>query len=371
MTGRTRVLWVAKGLGRGGAEKLLVTGAAHLDHARFEVEVAYLLPWKDQLVLDLTSRGLRVHCLQQEGPADLRWVPRLRRLVHEGRFDIVHTHMPVPAVAARLVSGKVRLVHTEHNVWQRYRRPTYWANALTFRRNAAVIAVSDAVAQSMRPGLLPRPPATTEVLLHGVEHGALRSGPAARSAARTALGLPAEAPVIGTVANFTPKKDQRTLLAAFAEVRRAHPEARLVMIGSGPLEEVLRQQVRSLGLGDAVLMPGSRDDVLDLLPAFDVFTLSSLHEGLSIALIEALGSGVPAVCTRVGGVHEALRDGVDGLLVPAASAHALAEALARLLDDPGLRARYAANAVEGARRFDIGVAVERIEEIYDEVLARR
>ena len=77
------------------------------------------------------------------------------------------------------------------------------------------------------------------------------------------------------------------------------------------------------------------------------------------------------MCTRVGGVHEAMREGVDGLLVPAASPVALAEALCRLLADDALRARCAANAVEGARRFDIGVAVERIEAIYDEVLARR
>ena len=191
MTARTRVLWLAKGLGRGGAEKLLVTGAAHLDHERFEVEVAYLLPVKDALVPELTSRGLRVHCLQQQGPTDLRWVPRLRRLIRDGRFDVVHTHMPVPAVAARLVSGKAALVHTEHNVWQRYRRPTYWANALTFRRNDAVIAVSQAVADSMRSALLPRPPATTEVLLHGVEHGALRSGlTPAPPGAQCRAGLP-------------------------------------------------------------------------------------------------------------------------------------------------------------------------------------
>ncbi len=107
-----------------------------------------------------------------------------------GRFDLVHTHMPVPAVAARLVAGaSTAVVHTEHNVWQRYRRPTYWANALTYRRNDAVIAVSEAVAASMDPRRLPKPPATVEVaasrrraLRHAVGSRARASGQAAARA---------------------------------------------------------------------------------------------------------------------------------------------------------------------------------------------
>lgn len=368
----TRVLWLAKGLGRGGAEKLLVTGAAHVDRERFEVEVAYLLPWKDALVPELSSRGLRVHCLGQNRATDVHWVARLRRLVRLGRFDLVHTHMPIPAVAARLVLGRgPALVHTEHNVWQRYRRPTYWANAATYRRNDAVIAVSQAVAQSMRAGFLPRFPATTEVLLHGVEHSLQRSGPVARRRARTMLGIAEDAFVIGTVGNLTAKKDQRTLLLALSALHGRVPRSRLVLVGTGPLEAQLQAQVRELGLEEVVLMTGSRDDVPDLLPAFDVFCLSSLHEGLPISLIEAMASGVPAVCTDVGGVSEALRHGIDGLLVPPADPGALAAALGRLVDEPDLRVRYAAAALDGSRRFDIGMALRRVEDLYDEVLARR
>lgn len=373
MSPPAKVLWLAKGLGRGGAERLLVSGAAHLDRSRFEVEVAYLLPYKDAFVPELRARGLAVHCLEQRSGHDLSWVRRLRRLVRDGDFDLVHTHMPIPAVAARIALGPSgpALVHTEHNVWGRYRKPTYWANALTFRRNDAVIAVSSAVRESMTERLLPAPPATVEVLLHGIEHDAMHAGPTARAAARALLSLPADAFVVGNVANFTPKKDQASLLEAFRLLRDDVPSARLVLIGTGPLEQQLRARALTLGLSDAVIFTGSRDDVPELLPALDVFCLSSLHEGLSIALVEAMASGVPAVCTAVGGVPEAMRDGVDGLLVPASNPVALAAALGRLAAEPETQRRFAANARTRSQEFDMRVALLRIEEIYDDVLARR
>jgi glycosyltransferase involved in cell wall biosynthesis len=372
VTAPRRVLWLAKGLGRGGAEQLLATGAVHLDRTRFEVEVAYVLPHKDALVEQLQSSGVPVHCLGGPAGGGAAWVLRLRRLLRDGRFDVVHTHMPVPAVAARLLAGRrTALVHTEHNVWQRYRRPTRWANALTYRRNAAVVGVSEAVVDSIAAWARPGAPSTVEVLLHGVDHRSLFLGAAARTRARAALGLAADDLVVGSVGNLTAKKDQRTLLAALALVRRRHPRARLVLVGTGPLERELRDETTRLGLDDAVMMTGMRDDVPALLPGFDVFCLSSRHEGLPISLLEAMGSEVAAVCTDVGGIAQALRPEVDGLLVPAGDPLALAGALDRVLGDPDLRARLALSAAERSRAFDVAVATRRMEDLYDEVLARR
>ena len=102
-----------------------------------------------------------MHCLDNRHPADLRWAARLRKLVNERAIDLVHTHMPYVAAGARLsVPRRVPMVHTEHNLWDRYRRPTRWANAATYPRNAAVIAVSDAVARSIDvpPWLIVRRP---------------------------------------------------------------------------------------------------------------------------------------------------------------------------------------------------------------------
>ncbi|MFB9364997.1 glycosyltransferase [Kitasatospora sp. NPDC001664] len=359
--GKVRVLWLAKGLGRGGAEQLLVNCARHADRSRYEVEVAYVLPWKDALVPALEAAGVTVHLL---GPGR-RWPLRLRALLRARRYDLVHSHMPVPAAAARLLtlgSRRPVLVHTEHNVWERYRRETRWANSLTYKRNRAVVAVSHAVAASI-PAARRRPGDFVTVVHHGPDLGGAARGPAARRAARAELGLPEGAFVLGTVANMTPKKDQATLLAAFERLRQERPEARLVLIGSGPLEAELKAAA-----GEGVVFAGSRPDVPELLPAFDAFTLSSRQEGLPVALMEAMTSGLPSVVTRVGGMPEVLDDGVEGFLVEPADPAGLAAAFGKLAADRGLRERMGEAARGRSESFDVAGAQQAVERVYERVL---
>ncbi|MGW2548443.1 glycosyltransferase, partial [Kitasatospora sp. NPDC001574] len=137
-----------------------------------------------------------------------------------------------------------------------------------------------------------------------------------------------------------------------------------------PLEARLRALAAELGLTDAVLFTGSRADVPELLPAFDAFTLSSRQEGLPVALMEAMTSGLPAVVTRVGGMPEVLDDGDQGFLVPPGDPSALADALARLADGPELRTRLGAAARERSKRFDVAGAQRAVEAVYARVLPR-
>jgi glycosyltransferase involved in cell wall biosynthesis len=373
VTPAVRILWLTKGLGLGGAERLLVNTATRIDQQRFEVDVAYLLPHKDALVEDLSEAGLSVHCLAQSRPFDTRWVGRLRTLARKRRYSIVHTHMPIPAAAARVVlPPKAALVHTEHNVWQRYRRPTYWANAITYARNDHVVAVSQSVAESIRPDHVPgwrRHAPALEVVHHGPVME--RDEAPDRREARRRLGVPDGCPVIGTVGNLTPKKDHATLLRAFALVVDDLPQARLVLVGGGPAEAATRRLVRELRLEGSVILTGTRDDVPMLLPGLDVFCLTSRFEGLSIAMLEAMAVGVPPVVTTVGGLPEAVRHEIDGLLTPPGDAVATAAALRRLVRDNSLSRRLGAAARTRAQTFDLDKAVRRLEEIYVSVLELR
>ncbi|MGN6242367.1 MAG: glycosyltransferase [Motilibacteraceae bacterium] len=357
-----RVLWLTKGLGRGGAEQILASSAGLLDPHRYQVEVAYTLGRKDALVPRLRADGVTVHALG-DGRVPL-WPQRLERLLARERYDLVHTHAPVPASAARLVVPRRSVVvHTEHNMWDRYRSATRWANATTYKRNDAVIAVSTSVAESIDRNRV-RAGSPLHVLRHGIDVRAVAHGADARGQARKLLGLPVDAPVIGCVANFTPKKDHATLVRAHATV----PDAHLVLVGLGPLEADLRSQVAELGTQDRVHFLGMRDDVPALLAAFDVFCLSSRFEGLPLSLQEAMAAGAAPVVTSAGGMPELVADGVNGLIVEPGATAQLSDALSRVLADENLRQRLGEAAREASQDFSLDQTVRELERIYDGLL---
>jgi glycosyltransferase involved in cell wall biosynthesis len=358
------VLLLIKGLGRGGAEQLLVSAAPHLDRSRFRYHVAYLLPWKDALVPALRGHGLEVHRLGT-GPV---WVGRLRSLVRRRGIRLVHAHSPYPAAVARVALPRVRHVYTEHNVWARYQPVTYWANRMTYGGNDHVFAVSEEVRASIRmpPGArLPRAP--VETLHPGLDPSAPTSWERP-DGVREELGITANAPLAGTVGSLTPKKSHETLLRAIRVARRSLPDLRVAVVGQGPMAGTLRRRAADLAVADAVTFVGYREDAARVASAFDVFVLSSRHEGLPVALLEAMAAGRPVVATRVGGVPEVVRDRGEGILVPPGDPEALAAALVTVLADADLRARLGAAARRRAADFDIRRAVRRHEEVYRRLL---
>jgi glycosyltransferase involved in cell wall biosynthesis len=365
-----RVLVLIKGLGRGGAEQLLASAAPYADGSRFQYEVAYVLPWKNALVDELERQGLRVSCLG--GGRRGAWTLRLRSLVRERGIDLVHAHLPYAAIGARVAlagPGRPRMVYTEHNLWQSYKPPTYWANLLTFGRSDHVFAVSDVVRASIRypRGLGWRRLPPLETLYHGLDRTAI--GRPRADGVREEFGIPADAPIVGTVANFRHTKGHGYLLHAASLVREAVPDVRFLLVGQGPLEVDVRREAARLGLGETVIFAGFREDVLRLTAAIDVFALSSVHEGLSIALMEAMALAKPPVVTRVGGLPELVEDRRNGLLVPPGDVPALATGILTLLQDPALRASLGRAARRRAADFDIRSAVSRMEEVYAELLA--
>ncbi len=149
------ILIAIKGLGIGGAEKLIAESASKWDRTRFDYRVVYALPWKDQLVAPIEALGIPVTCIgTKRGMTPSAWW-RLRR--EAAGADLVHAHLPAMGAVARVFSGRP-VVYTEHNVASSYRGPVRWANRLTYRGNDAVTTVSAAVATSIAdyPGPDPR-----------------------------------------------------------------------------------------------------------------------------------------------------------------------------------------------------------------------
>lgn len=365
-----RILHLIKGLAWGGAEQLLLSQAPYSDGSRFEYEVAYLLPDHDAMVGALRAAGLSVTCL--EGASGVGWIGRLRRLVRERSIDLIHDHSPYVAIGTRLgLTGRdrPRLVYTEHNVWESYHRATYWGNLLTYPRSDHVFAVSEHVRRSIRyPRLLrflPMPP--VETLHHGLDPVAVRRWDKS-DGVREEFGIPQDAPIVGTVANFRASKGHAILLDAAVQVRLSVPNVRFLLVGHGPLELEIRRRAHDLELDGTVIFAGAREDAPRIAGAFDVFALSSVYEGLAIALIEAMALGRPAVVTRVGGLTEVVQHGEQALVVGPGDPIALANALVTLLRDKDLRQKLGEAARVRAAEFDIRKAVRRHEEVYAELL---
>jgi len=171
------------------------------------------------------------------------------------------------------------------------------------------------------------------------------------------------------VANFREKKDHATLLRAAAGCA-SHPHLRFVSVGQGPLEAEVHELHAELGLGDRFRFLGFQSDPISVLVGADLFVLTSRHEGLPIALLEAMALGVPPVVTAVGGVPEVVTDGADGVLVAPGDPVAIAAALTRLADDPGLRTTLGTQAAARAGAFDIARTQAELERRYRALLAR-
>lgn len=359
-----RVLWLTKGLGPGGAERLLVSLARTIDRDGFSVEAAYLLAEKRHLVPELEEAGVATACLDGQG-AGLGWVARLRELVKDHRPDVVHVHAPQPAALARPVLralGRARpaVLYTEHNTWDGYRLPTRLANAATYPLDDYRLAVSRTAYES-----IPRPlRRRTEVLVHGVDLESVRTHAGARDRIRAELGVSDGEMLVVVIANLREHKDYPTLLAAARRVADMGAPVRFAAVGQGPLEMPLRAEIERLGLGGTFSLLGYRPDALDVLAAADIFTLSSVAEGYPVSLMEALALGKPVVATAVGGIPEAVRDGVEGLLVAPASPGRLADALLALAGNGQRMGAMAAAAFERSALFDIRRAAARHEALY-------
>jgi glycosyltransferase involved in cell wall biosynthesis len=288
--------------------------------------------------------------------------------VRQRRVQLVHAHSPVAAALARLaLGGRTAFVTTEHNTWDRYHPATRLLNAATFGRQQAAIAVSQEVARSIGP----RARTAVHVIPNGIDDDALRAAALTREEARAELGLPAGVPAVGAIGGVTAKKGHVHLVRAAAALRQRMPDARVVIVGLPVDAEPVRRAIGEAGLEGCVLLAGYHPTAARLLPAFDVFALPSLHEGMPVSLLEAMALGVPVVASRVGGVPEVVTDGADGVLVPPGDEAALSAALAGLLADGGRRRALADAARVTAARFSLAAAVRRTEDVYDEALAAR
>lgn len=368
-----RVAHIVLTLNMGGLERMVLRLLERTDRACF-APIVVALDEPGELAPELDRMGVPiVHFLRRPG-IDLKLALHLSRWLEQRGIDLVHTHNSGPhfygSLAARMTLARTgrrpRVIHTKHGPEL---SPSRWQprmNQLSGLLSDRVVAVSthtrDEVIRAERVS-----PAKVLTILNGVDPAEFAPG-RDRAAARARLGVPAGGVHIGCVARLSPIKDHATLIDAFARLRARRQDVHLTLVGDGETRAALEEQVERLGLRGAVTFAGTRRDVHEILPAFDIFAMSSLTEGISLTLIEAAAAGLAIVATRVGGNPEIIDELESGILVPPQNPGALAEALYLVACNPerermGLVARQRIH-----ERFNADAMARTYQELYAEVL---
>ncbi len=297
-------------------------------------------------------------------------VVAMQRALRAAPFDIVNTHSStdtwLTAIALRLGRAtRPVLVRTRH---VSVPVPNDAATRWLYRKATARLVTTG---ESLRATLIRDngiDPSRIDSIPTGIDGSVFVPGD--RLAARSALGLPADVPLIGIVATLRSWKGHRYLVEALGKLQ--DPRTHLVIVGDGPQREALETQVDALGLRGRVTFAGQRDDVAPYLPAFDVFALPSYaNEGVPQALLQAMFAGVPCLTTDAGAISEVAHDGETALVVAREDVAALAAGLDRLLADASLRARLSVNArALVTPRYGLGTMLDRMESVFRLALTR-
>lgn len=343
--GERQVLWLSQGLSSLGHGNVIAARPG------------------EPLAARAAEAGLAVLPLAPAFEADPRAAWRLRRALLRERVDIVHAHTAhavalaalatlgtgVPFVAARRVDFRLR-----DNSGTRWK----------YGRAAAIVAVSEAVADIVREAGIPVP---VEIVPDGTDLRRARRPATPETLGQ--LGVPAGAPLVVQVAQLVGHKDPITFVRAVFAAHKRMPALHALLVGDGPLRTAVEAAVRAHHLEDVLHVVGYRTDADALLAAGDVVTLSSREEGLGSVLLDALVFGRPVAATRAGGIPEVVRHGETGLLSAVGDAEALGASIVSLLADPALAARMGAAGRARAPEFSVEAMAMRTEDVYHRVLA--
>lgn len=361
-----RLMHLVIDLDPGGTQRLVIEMSKRL---RQQAEVYICcLDERGEWAQGLADLGFPVFALGRQPGFRPALALGIADLARRHKVDVLHCHHYTPfvygALAARLCPG-LRVVYTEHGRVadappSRKRR---LANVVLSRLSGQFFAVSQELREHMlREGF---PGGRVQVIYNGIDVGPLPTA-GERAAARRILGVPEGALVIGTVARLDPVKDLSTLIEAFAALSREHMEAHLVLIGEGPERSRLERIAGEAGVLRRAHFTGVRNDARRLLSAFDIYANTSLTEGVSVTILEAMAAGRSVIATEAGGTPEVVADGETGVLVPIGDPERLVESLRVLASESARRDELGQNGRDRVSRcFSLDQMVDSYLRVYN------
>ena len=370
---RTKILFVIDGLEFGGGERVFLQLAAGL-RDRYQVFVASM------------SGGIFEHELKQLGiknyPVDmsrrisLKPIRQIKKIIRNNKIDLLHSQGARADFFARIAGRLAGVPHIfctiampveGFDVGLLHKKIYRFMDQLTERYVERFIVVSDSLKQTLVKGR--GIPAHQVVRIYNgielsqyhpnVEYGNLRSE----------WGIPQEIPLIGAIGRMVWQKGFEYLIECVPEIVRAYPNAKILIVGDGPLKDKLKVKSEKLKVADKIIFAGFRSDIKEILSAIDVLVIPSLLEGFPMITLEVMAMAKPIVATNIDGITEQITDGVDGILVPPKNPSVLAKAVIRVLNDKetartmGLSAR---KKVE--QEFSVEKMVAETEKVYMSLL---
>ncbi len=366
-----RVSHVVISMDVGGLERNVVNQVREANRVGQCVDVI-CLERPGVLASQVEELGGRVTSLDKPPGLKLGLIEKLRREFRRNRPDVVHTHQVAGlfyAATAAVIAGVPLIVHTEHGKHYAGHRKSAWLGRLGAAHVERFYCLSnDMAAEAIDARVVPR--RKVRVINNGIDLVRFREA-GDPLALRASLGIPPDAPVIGTAGRLNEVKCQDVLIRGFARLRSRVPAAHLVLLGEGDLRDELIRLSESLGVADAVHFAGYSTEPQHYHHMFDVFALTSRAEGTPQAVIESSVAVRPVIASRVGGVPELIEHGQTGLLFDSGDDEALADGLYRLVTNRPFARRLAESGRDRVEeRYDIRRMVDDYHRDYVELLSR-
>lgn len=360
---QTDIWYLIGNLEVGGAERTLVDLANGLDPEQFNITI-WTITEPRPLVTDVQEH-VAVRSLGAKNKGDVRAPLRFISALRDEQPDILQSFLfydNTLATIAGLMSPRTTVITGVRAVPN---DPSTLRNSIrriTCRLADHIVSNSEAGADFILDyGVSPE---HVSVVRNGRNIDVYRSGEATPEV-RQSLEIPTDVPVVGTVGRLIERKGHYDLLKAWPVILDEHPDAHLLIVGEGPERDGLETMASELSIQDSTHLPGTQDNIPDLLDLMDVFVFPSYFEGLPGALLEAMAAGLPIVATPVDGNRELLDDGKSGLFVPVQNPDALAQAICRLLSHKSFASSISDEAAHvAATEFSLNQMIEEFSSIY-------
>ena len=367
---KLNVLYLITEFDVGGAENMLYEVAMRMDRQRYNLYAA-CLTGHGAIGEKLSTSGIEVEYFCMRNRLDFRIFAKLVKLFKKENIDILHSYLFHANFIGR-IAGKlagVPVIISSIRVSEKEKRYHLWLDKLTSGLVDMEICVCEAVREFTlkETGISPKKLVSISngINLSKFDEEWNREGK------RDEFGIGESTKIIGTTSRLSKQKGLEFFLKAAGMILKEFQNTVFVIVGGGELDHELKQLAKKLCIEDKVIFTGFRKDAVEIMSIFDVFVLSSLWEGLPVAVLEAMALSKPVVATDVGGCSELIANGENGFLIKPEDDTGLSRAVISILKNPEFAEKMGNNSRKKVEQFSVDKMVERTEELYEKLVKQK